>query len=217
MFEMWAQDSIPVAKDSTLIKQKYGLRIGFDLARPLIQTLQKEDIGFEITADMRVTQDWYVAMELGYESEPNTEDYITYHTKGSYGRLGFNYNTYENWHGLSNELYVGLRYGYAQFDQELISYTPLDLEDYFGSTPQEPHVVYSGLNAHWGELVAGLKVEVISNLYLTTGIQFKKLFNDKKPEGFDNLYIPGFNKVYLNNGGVWFNYTIAYMIPLYKK
>jgi len=29
--------------------------------------------------------------------------------------------------------------------------------------------------------------------------------------------VPGFDRIFLNNGGVGFNYTISYRLPLYKK
>jgi hypothetical protein len=40
---------------------------------------------------------------------------------------------------------------------------------------------------------------------------------NNKPSGFDNLYIPGFNRTYDGSFGVGFNYTVSYFIPLYKK
>jgi hypothetical protein len=206
-----------MAQDSATYKQAYGLRLGFDISRPIIQTIQKQDIGVELTGDYRVADSWYVASEIGYESEPGTEDYLSFHTKGSYAKIGFNYNAYENWQGMSNEVYLGLRYGFGVFSQELNDLTIIDLDNYFGDYTAEPGTTFDGLTAHWFEIHFGLKVEVFHNLYLTTGIQFKKLLKDDKPDGFANLYIPGFQKVLLNNAGVGFNYTISYLIPFKKK
>ena len=42
------------------------------------------------------------------------------------------------------------------------------------------------------------------------------LVSNKKPDNFDNLYIPGFNRTYAGKFGVGFNYTISYFIPFYK-
>jgi hypothetical protein len=216
ILSMQAQDSIPAA-DSLKIKQKFGIRLGIDLSRPLIQKIQKEDLGFEITADYRVAPNWYAAMELGYASEPGSEDYLTFHTQGSYAKIGFNYNTYENWKDMNNEVYVGLRYGFSTFQQHLISYTTPDLDNYFEYHTFYPDQVSKGLTGHWAEINVGLKVEVLNNLFLTTGVQFKKLISSKQPDGFSNLYIPGFNKVLTSNGGFGFNYTLAYLVPFYKK
>lgn len=219
----WSQEDLP--KDSLALnvidtiqhKESYGIRVGFDISRPLIQTLQKEDLGFEITGDYRVAKNWYAAVEIGYESEPGLEDFIDFHTQGSYAKIGFNYNAYENVQGINNEVYVGMRYGFSQFQQELNAYTVIDYSDYLSNFTATPGTVFSSLSAHWAELHIGLKVETIPNLFLTAGIHFKKLLTDKEPEGFANLYIPGFNKVLLNRNAVGFNYTISYLIPIKKK
>ncbi len=203
--------------DSIAYKQAYGLRIGVDISRPIIQSLQKQDLGLEITADYRVADSWYIAGEVGYESEPGSEDYMQFYTKGSYAKLGFNYNAYENWKGMSNEVYFGLRYGFSSFTQELTDFTILDPDHYFGDYTADATKTYEGLTAHWIGLHFGLKVEIVSHVYLTAGIQFKKIISEQKPQGFANLYVPGFQKVLLNNAGVGFNYTISYLIPFIKK
>ena len=38
-----------------------------------------------------------------------------------------------------------------------------------------------------------------------------------EPENFKNLYVPGFERVFVNNNGFSFNYTVSYLIPLYRK
>lgn len=219
----WSQeetqkDSVPNRElDSIQLNESYGIRVGIDISRPILQTLQKQDLGFELTADYRLAKNWYVATELGYESEAVIEDFVDFHTKGSYVKLGFNYNAYENWQGMNNEVYVGLRYAYSRFQQQLNAYTVVDFSDYVGNYSASPGMVFDGLSAHWVELHFGLKVETLPNLFLTAGVHFKKLLNDTEPEGFANLYIPGFNSVLLNRNAVGFNYTIAYLIPIKKK
>ena len=44
-----------------------------------------------------------------------------------------------------------------------------------------------------------------------------RLLSNQKPENFDNLYIPGFNrKTDENSFGATLNYTITYKIPIAK-
>jgi hypothetical protein len=44
------------------------------------------------------------------------------------------------------------------------------------------------------------------------------LLSDKDPANFENLFIPGFNKVLTDNPyGAGINYTISYQLPIYKK
>jgi len=194
--------------------QKHYIRLGVDISRPIIQTIQKEDLGIEITVDYQLTPKWFVALELGTASEPGHEDFITFHTKGSYAKIGANYNTYKNFGGMNNEVYFGLRYGFSRFEQKLISYTAVDYNDYFGNYTLSPNTTFDNLQAHWAELHVGLKVEVLHNFFLGSSIHFKKIINDTTPEGFANLYIPGFNSVLLSNNGIGFNYTLSYRIPL---
>jgi hypothetical protein len=44
------------------------------------------------------------------------------------------------------------------------------------------------------------------------------LVSEKASDNFPNLYIPGFNKVTDGSKfGVGYNYTISYLIPIFKK
>jgi hypothetical protein len=43
------------------------------------------------------------------------------------------------------------------------------------------------------------------------------LITQKQPDDFENLFIPGFNKKHSGNIGVGFNYSVSYLIPLYKS
>ena len=42
------------------------------------------------------------------------------------------------------------------------------------------------------------------------------MLSQKRPDNFDNLYIPGFNRTYNGDYGAGFNYTVSYFLPLYK-
>ena len=84
----------------------------------------------------------------------------------------------------------------------------------FIDDPQE----FSGLTAHWAELIIAVKTELINNLYLSINLQLKSLISEDRPENFDNLYIPGFNRTYdFSEFGVGYGYTISYLIPIFKK
>ncbi|MFY7938698.1 MAG: DUF6048 family protein, partial [Flavobacterium sp.] len=60
--------------------------------------------------------------------------------------------------------------------------------------------------------------EVLNNLYVGFSLRLNYLMSNNEPEGFANLYIPGFNKTYENSKfGAGINYTISYFIPFYKS
>jgi hypothetical protein len=203
--------------DTIKTKESYGLRVGVDLSKPLISFLEEGTKGLELVGDMRILNNYYAAVELGYEDKISKEDYMNYTTKGSYIKVGVNYNAYKNWVGMTNEIYVGMRYGFSIFNQTLNSYTPNVKGTYFIPTEVLPNTEFKDLSAHWGELVFGMKAETLKNLYLGFSFSFKKMISTKEPENFKNLYVPGFNQVYLNDTGFGMNYTLSYLIPIVKK
>ena len=61
-----------------------------------------------------------------------------------------------------------------------------------------------------------MKAEVFNNVFVGFSVRLNRLVSQKRPNNFDNLYIPGFNRTYNGDFGVGFNYTVSYFIPLYK-
>lgn len=209
----WAQTA-----DSSAVKStRHGLRVGVDLYKVTRAIYDDKYKGLELVGDYRLTRRYYLAAEIGNEQKRTDEDRLDFTTKGSYIKLGVDYNTYENWLDMENIISVGARYGFSTFSQELHSYRIYNPHPYFGPEHQViTNEEFSGLNANWLELVAGLKAEVLPNLYLGFSARINYLISQKVPENFDNLYIPGFHRTYDGNIGVGFNYTVSYFIPLYK-
>ena len=211
------QDSI-VTKVVPKKVQRYGIRVGADISK-LARSFYEDDYkGLELVGDYRLTKKIYLAAELGTESKKVLEDRLTFVTEGTYIKVGADYNAYENWLGMSNLIYLGGRYGASTFSQQLDSYTIYNANPYFG---EEVEIIsgekFDALSASWIEVVAGVKVEVVKNLYAGFSLRINYLISDTKPENFQNLYIPGFNRTYDGKFGVGFNYSISYFIPLYKK
>ncbi len=198
--------------------QRYGLRVGVDLSKLARTFYEKDYKGLEIVGDYRLTRKMYIAGEIGNENKTVDDDRVNFTTKGTYFKVGFDHNSYENWLDMENMIHIGLRYGVSSFSQELNSYKIYNTSTYFPVTPPvTAETKYDGLSAHWAEVVAGIKAEVINNLYVGFSFRLNYLVAEKKPENFDNLYIPGFNRTYDGKFGVGFNYTISYFIPLYKS
>lgn len=213
-----ALDTLPkVSQDSLHFVNKYGLRVGIDISKPITQLIQKQNLGFEVTADYRISKSLYAAAELGYTSEPVEETAYSFEVKGSFIRLGVNYNAYENWSGMNNEIYAGIRYGLSTYQQQRNFYNINDPHDYWGDYTDNESIIMKQIPAHWIGLHFGLKVEVLKNVFLTSSVHLNKLINDTGTDDFPLLYIPGFSKVFLNKDSVSFNYTIAYLIPFKKK
>jgi hypothetical protein len=204
-------------KDTIIYKSAYGIRLGIDISKPILGSISDSYSGFEIVGDYRISKRFFVAAELGYEEQNSIEDYTDSSTKGSYAKLGFNYNAYENWLDMNNEIFVGYRYGFSLFDQTLNSFTPNVSSSYFPANSINNPVTASSLNAHWSEFIFGLKVETFKNLFVSASASYKVLMSVKEPEKFKTLYAPGFNRIFESSTGFGFNYTVSYLISFKKK
>lgn len=205
------------AKDSIVYKTPYGLRIGVDISMPILGLIDSKNSGFEIVGDYRISKNLYIATELGYENKTSIEDYTNSTAKGSYLKLGVNYNTYKNWLDMNNEVYLGFRYGFGVFDQTLNSYTSNTGSTYFPGELNTSPSTTTGLHASWTEFILGLKVETFKNLFLGFSVSYKIMMSLQNPDNFKTLYVPGFNRVFESETSFGFNYTISYTIPFVNK
>jgi hypothetical protein len=203
-------------KDTVKYKDRYGLRVGADVFTPIYSIFDSDRKGFEIVADYRITKVFWAAAEGGYLDNYSEEDFMKFSTSGSYIKVGADYNAYKNWIGMENMIVVGLRYGFSIFDQTLEEYT-INTDPSFPPVIKNDPVTYSNLTAQWIEASIGLKVEVMHNLYLGMIFSGKHSLTVKDPDNFKSLFVPGFNRVYVNNFGFGFSYTISYLIPFYRK
>lgn len=197
--------------------ERFGIRFGADLFKLTRSFYDKNYKGIEFVGDYRLTKNYYLAAELGNENKTTEDVRLSSTAKGTYIKAGFDYNSYENWLDMRNMVFIGLRYGASTFSQQLNSYKLYNTSTYF---PEAPTVIsgetFNGLSAQWLEVVVGMKAEVLKNIYVGFSVRMNKILSNTKPENFDNLYIPGFNRTYNGDFGVGFNYTVSYFLPLYK-
>ena len=220
-------------KDSVIYKQPYGLRAGIDVSRILVSALEDNYTGLEFVGDYRLTQKLYVAAEVGNEKKTigvnlgNEVEVVegqiyNFTASGSYIKAGIDYNTYGNWYGEQNMIFFGGRFAYSTFSQTVNDYKIFNTNRYWnpddfalGSTQE---LQFTGLSAFWAELVVGIKAEMFKNLYFGASVRLALLVGQTNLDNFQNQFIPGFNKVTEDSKfGVGYNYSITYLIPLYKK
>jgi len=205
--------------DTLIYKQKYGLRLGADLGKLVRSAIDDDYSGFEISGDYRLTKKLYLAGELGNEKRTITTDFLNVTAAGSYFKAGIDYNSYKNWLDMQNMIYFGFRVGASTFKQNLENYTVYNTNQYWPTqfSLEEP-IEVDGLSAIWAELIIGIKAELFSNLFLGLNVQIKSLISEDEPNGFENLYIPGFNRTYDSGRfGIGFGYSLSYLIPIVKK
>lgn len=206
-------------KNDTIVKtDRYGFRVGVDLFKLTRSFYDENYKGLELVGDYRFSKKYYLAAEVGNENKTTEDTKLNSTAKGSYLKAGFDYNGYQNWLNMENIISVGMRYGVSTFSQQLNNYKIYNAHPYFNEAPVIPSGnKFNGLTASWIEVVAGVKAKVFNNVFVGFSLRLNKLITNKKPDNFDNLYIPGFNRTYNGDFGVGFNYTVTYFIPFYKK
>ena len=207
-----------IKKDKLLKINK--IRLGFDLLKPVLSSSEGDNLNYEIVGDLQLTENIYLAGEYGLVDKVIEDENINFNSTGSFLRIGFDYNMFENWIGMDNSIYIGLRYGTSNFSSKILDYNVRNKDSYFSNlvTNEFQTIEYSNLSGNWIEILLGIKVETFKNVYLGLSLRLNKLLSDKKPDNFGNLFIPGFNKVTDENTfGSGFNYTLTYSIPLKKS
>ena len=211
-------DSLNLKKEKSI-----NLRVGFDMYRIILSRVSDDFDGFEIVGDLKVSEDFFIALELGNLNTTKQVEQVNFTTKGNYFKVGFDYNMFENLEGMNNHITLGTRIGSSRHDQTLNSYTILDRTRYWSNsdlpitngfaTGERPD-----LNALWFEIVLNFKVQILKNIYTGISLRLNRLISDKIPSNFDNIYIPGFNKKTQDNVfGAGFNYTLTYNFSLLPK
>ena len=216
-----ARDTLPPA-------EKYGLRAGVDISKLLRSGIDDLYTGIEFAADYRIYKEFFLASEFGNENITKELDNISATSKGSYFKLGADYNAYDNWYGMQNNIIVGVRYGIGTAKQQLNSYSITQDSNGQAVFPEDirtersdgmPFEESEALTSQWIELLFGLKAEIArSNIYMGFHISLKRMISKRQPEQFDSLFVPGFGLTNdFSDIGVGYNYTITYLIPFFKK
>jgi hypothetical protein len=85
--------------------------VGIDLFR--LTAFYDSYKGLELVGDYRLTKKYFLAAELGNENKTTDDVRLNFTTKGSYLKVGFDYNAYENWLDMENVISIGMRYGFS--------------------------------------------------------------------------------------------------------
>ena len=203
--------------DSVVVKNKYGIRIGLDFSKQ-IRMLTEDYKGLSLYGDVKIKERLFIVSELGSDEKELRTDNLRSKFSGNYIKAGLNYNLYNNLPGLNNEIYVGFRFATSKFKSEISEYIIYNKDRFWSQDPIFDNIINKGLNANWIELIIGINAELVNNLFIGLSLRLNRMLNQKKPENFTNLYIPGFNKVTENNNfGTGLTYSLIYQIPIIKK
>ncbi|WP_299364268.1 DUF6048 family protein [Winogradskyella sp.] len=215
-----SQEENNTVRDTLIYKQKYGLRLGADMSKLARTFIDDNYTGFEIMGDYRLTKRIYLAGEIGNEEFTTDNEVLNNTTSGSYIKGGVDLNFYRNWLDMENMIYIGFRGGASTFSQTLNSYNIYNVNNQYWNQQftVEEGTEFDGLTAFWVEIIVGLKAELFNNFFAGINAQLKGLITETAPDGYENLYIPGFNRTYDSGRfGVGFGFNLSYLIPIFKK
>ena len=193
-----------------------NLRIGFDIGNYLTGIVNSENkTGFYL--DSNIYKNYFLTILFGKETDNFNNGLLNVRTQGTYFKTGIDYNIYDNWPGMDNQVSVGFYYGYSNFDAFLYDYVINQPASIFQPQPVVVNRNFYFSNNSWLELTGKLQVETLKNLYLGYTISLKYLLTSKRTDEFEAIYIPGFYKVNSHsNFGFGMQYFISYRFKIKK-
>ena len=185
-----------------------GIRIGIDISKPLLPLMfNGERIGFEATADTHIKGNIFAVAEAGWLYVNLNRDDYHYRGNGLYGKVGGDYNLLKSRRPGSNDIvYAGGRYGFSVFSHHADGVT---IPGYFWPDATEQIIPKNTMNAHWVELLLGVKAEVLKNLYVGLNFRLKFMIVSPKDDYSTPYLVPGYGEG--NQGfALGINYCVSY-------
>jgi len=186
-----------------------GLKVSVDAYSLVMSTLSKETYSFEGNVQVNLKERYFPILEMGFAGADKTSinDY-GFKTAGLFTKIGVDYNMLKpNRSGANIHKYffVGARYGFSRFSYDV---TNIVIDNGYWSG-----YIYRDFNdvkatKHWFEIVGGLHVEVLKNIYLGWNMRLKVQLGSEKYGEISPWYIPGIGIKSVGNFG--FNYMVGY-------
>ena len=217
----------PTPRDTTAVRQKTdyrpsALRIGVAL-NDIIRTVSNaQDTRYSGQADLAFGRFMLVGeygiAKTSQANNPEISDIpaFTYESQGSFFRAGVDVNLLKDrqlgTYDAKDDIFLfGLRFGRAQTDDRL----QFDTNDpVWGLTTATQE--NNGLVTTWVEMTAGVKVEVLKNVFLGYNLRFKFARNFSGEPTLLPYFIPGFGRSDKEER-FGFDYSIFYRIPLRRQ
>jgi len=193
------------------------IRVGTDLVGIGYTFAGRDQLRFEFNADADVHK-YFVAFDYGYAGTKRGNDTYQYQNNGHYFRLGADLNLLPP-DEFGNVIFIGLRYGRSFFSDQL-SFTSVPIKvPYYGSISNEdvPGTIRNnGIQVGWGEIVMGVKVQLVKQLYIGFTGRYKIGRSDAGSNDLIPFEVPGFG-TYASKSTFGFNYLIYYRFKLWDK
>lgn len=190
-----------------------GLLITADVSSPIMNLLGTQYGNYEVALELDILHRFFPVLEVGmgmcnYTPEMNNYTFRT--PLAPYARLGLNYNFfYKN--ESESFIGIGLRYGLTYFNY---AWDNITLNDTYWDSEVSTSTPMQKAFAHWGEIVATLRVQIYKNFYMGWSGRYRLLINCDTSQYGEPYFIPGFGP---KASTFAFTYTIGYNIPFNTK
>jgi hypothetical protein len=195
-----------------------GITVLGDAASVANSFLSKGDTySYEAALQADFKHKYFPIFELGYAgADKLTVENVGFKTNGLFGRAGIDFNMLKQKKDskrTTNLLLLGLRLGMSSFNYNISNVNIAD--DYWGGSTQALNYNNISTTKIWYELTAGIRVEVLKNMFMGWTIRSKTLISKDVDGAVTPWYIPGFGINKGSNLGI--SYTIGYKFQLPTK
>ena len=201
-------DSIPLIN---------GVTVQADVASIISSAFtSKETYSSEVAVQVDLKHKYFPILEVGYAGANKiSNENITFQTNGMFSRLGVDLNLLtpkKDQKPTTNLFLAGLRLGMSSFKYNFNNFIITDT--YWGGSETLNYTNISNTKI-WYEIVLGIRVEVVKNIFMGWSVRTKNLLNQDVTGQISPWYIPGYG---INNGSSWgLNYTIGYKLNIHSK
>ena len=183
-----------------------GINLKLDLATPVIELARSKGkvMSYEMAMNVRLLDRFYPTLELGYGQADCTAAGGNFSGMGGFGRVGLDLSALKK-SRKDNMLLVGIRLGTAVQGCDLSDVRVWDTYWQTYTVKQYDHMVRADV---WGEVVAGVQVQVYKSFHMGWYVRLKMLFTKKENGTTNAWYIPGYGYRQDSNFGV--NYYLGW-------
>ncbi len=186
------------------------LRVEIDIA-PIITTLlsKGDTYSFEGAVQTTLFHKYFPVVEFGFAgADRNSSENVNFTTNGGFMRLGTDFSVMkQKTKSIKNQNYflIGGRLGFSAFNYSM---TNLIINDEYWGESKTYNFTDLPATKLWFEIVAGVRVEIVKNIYMGWSIRNKRMLTNDKDGKFSPWYVPGFG---INSTSIWgVNYALGY-------
>lgn len=208
-----AKDSLTTTGKKKRAPFERQLRLGVDIYRPIASLAYRNRYGLELMADYTFREDKYLVLEAGYGGGRIDYDYLKYQTNNVFVKLGIDVSMFDK---LDNKdwdiIFVGFRYGTGIGTRGPATF---NVGNPFGGIASD-EAPARNFWAHWGEITAGMRFELLPRFFTGWNVRAKFFFNANTFDGsVSPNYIAGYGTGDKSTA-FDFNFYCAYAIRWHK-